>query len=196
LLEEITSKWENGQQMENFLGIRFEVEIASLLITNEYDFRTPDPPDFKLTNRDTNLECTSIKAEEGNKPNENIDFNSRLRKKIREKINRSNLKQEYIELDKNRTILLIDTTNLYAHSTFQGNQPDMANSIESCFNQLQHYNWGSIILVNHAGDKERNYRMESYRVDNLNLNPNSKNILDQLFPCSRDFTKHSILPAP
>jgi predicted RNA-binding protein len=101
----------------------FEVEIASLLITNGYGFRTPDTPEFKLTDHYTNLECTTIQAEESNKPNENIDFNSKLKKKIREKINRSNLKQEYIELDKNRTILLADITNLYAHSTFQGINP-------------------------------------------------------------------------
>lgn len=191
LYNSLISKWENGRKYENYLGIRFEIEIAAEFTREGIDFQEVDPPDFCISTCGAQMELTTIRSEENNTAPEEINFRSSLREKIRNKLN------SYTDIEESKAVLLVDVTNLFAHAINRGCAPELSSEIEYAFNEFNLKNWGSLIIVNHAGDKNNNFRSYHVRADSPNINSEVRTFLDTIFPIKGNhFEKKTILLEP
>lgn len=167
----------NSRQLSDYIGARFELNIATTLIRKNVIFETPDPPDF-LVNMDGTI--VAIECGSAHLPNSK---DGNLLYKLSSVINQK-AKKPYCAPT---TALCVDFTNIHYRSDENG-QIDASGSFDlrtrtHVQNTLDQTNFGGVILVSIVHNFESN-RLESIymRCDNKNIAAPLRGLLDHCFP--------------
>ena len=171
LFESYKKLIQDAKTDNDFIGIRFEIEITAIFFINNYVFTMPDPPDFLIchNSHEISVECTSIQ------------YHKTKLKDPFKKIGRVIYKKSKKHCNPN-TALFIDITNIFFHHI---NHPKWTREkIEKYLStQLEIRNFGSIVVVFHFM-KSNQYQPRAFRKDNLSISQPLKEFLDKLLPKS------------
>jgi hypothetical protein len=171
LLEEFRHELHNAD-IDNYFGVRREIETARSLIKNGYGFEHPDPPDFvvQYQNQSIEIECTGIR----------IKTSSDHRQKICDRINEKDGKYAG-----DSTALFIDMTDVFHESAENENSIKMEELKSWISDDTQIFDWdlGSILIWSYIYDRaDQNYHHAYIRVDTANIAAELEGFLESTYP--------------
>jgi len=159
LFEDFKNKLKK-ENYHNYFGTRFEIDMAAFLVRKNVDFEHPDPPDFKIKERDIAIECGSGHFSGGDRT---------IREKIEQTVDNKSDKPYY----NSNNALFIDLTNIFYHSASRESEASGENIKKWIRSHLETFNLdiGSVILFTYVADASKNNSglYHNYlRVDNEN----------------------------
>lgn len=179
-----------SNRLDHYIGTRFEVNIASMLINDEIDFECPDPPDFSIKGLSSpvSIECGSVHL---SKP-KSRDTKYKIQSVIREKS-----KKPYCLPSSSIFIDFTSIHNVMVGNQFYGRGLDYYEEIrDSAIRVLRNTDFGSLLLFSYTVDLDRNRYASNYiRVDNYCISADLYSLLDHVFPKGRyDLLDYRIPP--
>jgi uncharacterized protein YqgQ len=174
LLKKFKNNLYESVGIDEYFGVRFEINIAASLIRNGIKFLKTESPDFTIQ-----METKSIYVECGSshlsKP-KSVDLKYKIVSEIREKA-----KKKYCNPD---TALFIDATNIF-HSTpkeilITPSQFQIRTHIKET---LEATNFGNVTVFSYLLNKDRNRFESNYqRTDHKNISKPLKQFLNKFYP--------------
>ncbi|MCH8261446.1 MAG: hypothetical protein IIA77_00145 [Proteobacteria bacterium] len=168
--------------LDNYYGLRFELNIASTLVKNCIDFDKTESPDFTLKgdNKTHYIECTGSRLTTDNKKDDYLyKISSAIRKKI---------EKEYCD---NNAALFIDITNIawnrtvrktYKSKKFEIDKNEYKDFISNL--ELEN-NFGNYTLFCYIINTDLDRIQSSYiRIDMYDISDDLLSFMNKCFPIS------------
>ena len=170
------SELKKQDRNDSYLGLRFELSIASSFIEKRINFFKQESPDF-VVNDILGIECSSIRIrKQSNKTNFDYKISSLIRKK------------GLAGYENNLTALFVDFTNVLYSLMAKGVKVDTDEIRAYTKNSLGTSQFGSVLLfaLVHTKDTlEQNY----IRIDNSTINLSLKEFLDSQYPLGQHYVE-------
>lgn len=171
LFESYRKKIKDAKTDRDYIGIRFEIEMAAIFLRLHFDFKMPDPPDFMINynSHEISIECTSIQYHKTKLTNPFKKIGECIKEKSKKYCNYN-------------TSLFIDISNIIFHHIDDPKWRDEKEITKYVLERLTIRNFGSILLVFHFANTELNqYNPKCFRIDNPLISEFLKAFLDELF---------------
>lgn len=175
LYKTFKSKMRKFFDRDEFLGVRFEMEIASMLIEKQVNFSKSESPDFKVwhNNNLLGIECTSSRVRV---IKQHSISNYRV---VRSIIKKS--KKDYFNLE---TALFLDMTNIeHYHMRIGISETNIVDFKAEIQELLIDKSIGAVILfVSNYNDRLKAFGQTYNRIDNPNLSDKLAMFLNDSYP--------------
>jgi hypothetical protein len=162
----------------NYLGLRFEINVASTLINTGVEIIYNDAPDFTIkpmNSADLFVECGSVHITK--------DIDSGYIYKLKSVLNEKS-KKPYANA---YTALFIDITNMLYMSL--KNKTMELDKIREVVNKFANISYGSVVLFTYFANFDLNrFECNYIRIDNSNIENKLRTFLDLFYP----FGEHEV----
>jgi len=172
LFESYRKKIKDAKTDQDYVGIRFEIEMIAIFIRLDIDFKMPEPPDFRINynSHEIIIECTSIQYHKTKLTNPFKKIGDAIKEKSKIYCNHN-------------TALFIDITNIIFHHHNDPKFIDEGEVKKYVLEKLKIRNFGSILLIFHISNPEVNtYAPKCFRTDSPLISEYLKQLLAKLFP--------------
>lgn len=174
LLEHFRRKLGTGNEGE-YAGARFEVTVCAMLIANKLAFSKGEAPDFTVTVSPGSalVECTTAQLSAPKEGDLKYKITSALRAKAA---------KPYAGPD---LALFVEVTNLLHHMSQSSIHTNLDNVLAAITADLRSTSVGSVVLFSYlfeAGDASPDPSVRAWRLDNLDVAPPLRALLNLLFP--------------
>jgi hypothetical protein len=163
-----------SQNIDNFFGIRFEINITAKLIRRKIPFEKTESPDFSIDFHlgKAAIECTSTRLR---KEKEDYDLLYKIESAIRRKS-----KKEYSNL---HTALFLDVTNLVYEVLNAGASLTKLLDRDKLSGIVRKFDFGNITLFTYLSDSKRGGIESVYtRIDHIRIESGLASLLGICFP--------------
>jgi len=174
-------------RFDDYLGVQCELAVASSLLTKNFQFTCPDPPDFQInTDGSTQaafIECTSVHV--------SADSDRDLSYKIGSAIN-SKRRKGYC---KSETGLVIDVTNVMYHSLSSASPLDPTDIKDRFCDLAANSGFGAVLIICELGDVDsRCFKTMYQHLSIKNPSPELQTVLDHCFPNGKYSVPNAVVP--
>ena len=160
--------------LDEFFGVRFELNIAATLCRHQISFHKTESPDF-LIDSDQNqigIECTSVRLR---KPTDKQDFRYKLHSKLREK--------SQMPYASTSTALFVDITNVMYHTVQAGGNLNGLLNRTAAAHIAEASPFGNLgIFAYFTIPKEGGIHSSYIRLDKSTIAPPLRDFLNLCFP--------------